>query len=55
VLRGARQTIRRFHPRLYVEAADEAAHRRNAGEIPRGYQHTKTFGATPLEEWTWIG
>lgn len=55
VLRGARATIRRWHPVLYVEAQDEAASRRNAAEIPSDYVHTATFGATPLEEWEWQG
>lgn len=53
VLRGAQHTIKRFHPILYVEAMDKAAHRANAAHIPRGYKHTQTFGATPLEVWEW--
>lgn len=55
VLRGARATIRRWRPVLYVEAQDEAAHKRNAAEIPQGYVKTAVFGATPLEEWQWRG
>lgn len=55
VLRGAKDTIRRSHPVLYVEAETPAAHERNVREIPRGYEHTGTFGATPLEEWQWRG
>lgn len=55
VLSGARQTIERDRPRLYVEAQDAAAGDRNAAEIPFGYEHTGTWGATPLEEWTWRG
>lgn len=53
VLRGAAKTINHFHPTLYVEAVDGKAHDRNAAEIPKGYQHTHTFGATPLEVWQW--
>jgi FkbM family methyltransferase len=53
VLRGAKDTIHRDHPVLYVEAQDKAAHRRNAQEIPRGYVRTRVFGSTPLEEWEW--
>lgn len=53
VLRGARKTINRSHPLLYVEAVDDAAAARNVAEIPRGYVRTGVYGATPLEEWTW--
>lgn len=53
VLRGASETIDYFHPILYVEAIDGKSHDRNAAEIPKGYRHTHTFGATPLEVWQW--
>lgn len=55
VLLGANDTIKYFHPLLYVEAVDKAASRRNADCIPRGYEHVNTFGATPLELWEWQG
>lgn len=55
VLRGAKDTIDRCHPVLYVEAQSKAAARRNLEEIPRGYVYTRTFGATPLTEWQWQG
>lgn len=52
VLRGARETIARERPLIFAEATDDEAHLRNAAELESlGYTHTKTFGATPLEEW----
>lgn len=52
VLRGALGTIRRERPVIYAEAQDPAAHDRNAEILTGlGYEHRKTFGATPLEEW----
>jgi FkbM family methyltransferase len=52
VLDGARETIARWRPLLYVEARDAQAHRRIATVLePLSYRHLKTFGATPLEEW----
>lgn len=53
VLRGAADTINHFHPILYIEAIDIESSRLNAAEIPKGYVHTQTFGATPLEVWEW--
>lgn len=55
VLRGARETILEHKPRLFVEAIDRQARKRNAAEIPRGYTRGQVFGATPLEEWVWNG
>lgn len=52
VLLGAAKTITRDRPLIYVEAVDAEAHAGIAEILePLGYQHTKTFGATPLEEW----
>jgi FkbM family methyltransferase len=52
VLRGGEQTIRRDRPVIYAEAVDAAAHTAVAEILePLGYEHVKTFGATPLEEW----
>lgn len=53
VLRGAIDTIHRCHPRIFAEAIDESAARRNKMALPKGYVHVGTFGATPLEEWAW--
>jgi FkbM family methyltransferase len=55
VLRGARDTIEQHRPRLFVEAMNRQARKSNRGEIPRGYVHVKTWGATPLEEFVWVG
>lgn len=55
VLKGAANTIDQFHPVLYVEAVDAEAARQNHKCIPKGYVHTGTYGATPLEEWLWQG
>lgn len=56
VLRGAERTIRTQHPVLYMEAADSDAHYAVSCILqPWGYMHKKTFGATPLEEWEWVG
>lgn len=52
VLRGGIETIRAQRPLIYAEAVDDAAHDRVAAVLePLGYEHTKTFGATPLLEW----
>lgn len=52
VLRGAEETIRRNRPLIYAEAIDDAARARNAAILSAlDYTHTKTFGATPLDEW----
>lgn len=52
VLRGGMETIQRDLPLIYAEAIDQEASDRLAEIlIPLGYRHTKTFGATPLEEW----
>lgn len=52
VLRGAVGLIERERPVIYAEAQNEVAHARIAEIlVPFGYEHTKTFGATPLEEW----
>jgi FkbM family methyltransferase len=53
VLLGARETIKRNMPLIYAEAQDDLAHQAAATVLePMGYDHTDTFGATPLEEWT---
>jgi FkbM family methyltransferase len=52
VLRGAVETIRREQPLIFAEAIDSAARFRNSEVLtPLGYIHTRTFGATPLDEW----
>lgn len=52
VIVGATRTITEQRPLIYAEAQDAAAHEAVASLLePLGYTHTKTFGATPLEEW----
>lgn len=52
VLRGAARTIKTCQPLVFAEAQDGEAHARNAEVLDAlGYMHTRTFGATPLEEW----
>lgn len=52
VLRGGIGLIERHRPLIFAEAWDHDAHARVREVLaPLGYRHTKTFGATPLEEW----
>jgi len=52
VLRGARETITKNRPVIYAEARDKKAHARNEKVLKElEYKHTRTYGATPLEEW----
>lgn len=52
VLRGGLETVRRDRPLIFAEAIDSAARESVAAILePLGYQHVKTYGATPLLEW----
>lgn len=52
VLRGGLELIKRDRPVIYAEAWNDKAKNRLAEVLePLGYEHKKTFGATPLLEW----
>ena len=55
VLEGARATLSRFHPVLFVEAKDEAAHEALSRVLaPLGYTRTLVARtSTPVERWDW--
>lgn len=55
VLRGARDTLADWHPDVFIEARDRAAHDAIVEELePLGYRYVLTAAtSTPMEQWSY--